>query len=182
MNKTEKLSVIICAALLLFWTPSAHSETEPSYILAKVIHINDGDTITIETDKGKRSRIQLAYIDAPDMDSKTGEAQPFHRESNRALLKLLKGKEVVVLSYGSDKFNRIEGIVYLDRLNVNLELIKRGLAEIYHPVRVNPQKYDKLHVKEFENAEKRAKLAKKGVWGLSDYISPYQFRRRDKNP
>ncbi len=55
----------------------------------KVTKILDGDTIEIKNDQGKNVRVQLAYIDAPDMDPKTGEIQPLHQESLKALRKAI---------------------------------------------------------------------------------------------
>ena len=173
--------IAITAMLLLGLTTfpeAATNSKKPSMIWGKVFSVYDGDTIAIKDDHGREIRIQLAYIDAPDMDSKTGDKQPLHGESMKALAKMVKGKEVIIESTGKDKFNRVEGIVYIDRLNVNMEMVREGMAEIYYPVRVRPGSYIKEYVKLFMKAEKYAKKSGNGVWGLPDYISPYKFRRR----
>ncbi len=151
-----------------------------SFIWGKVTQIYDGDTIAIRDDNGKSFRVQLAYIDAPDEDTKTGEKQPLHRESLNTLSKMIAGKEVIIESTGKDKFNRIQGLIFLDKLNVNLEMVRLGMAEIYHPVRANLNLLGKVYREDFISAEKYAQRAKQGVWALENYVSPYKFRRRNK--
>ena len=35
------------------------------------------------------------------------------------------------VSYGTDRYGRTLGVVYVDGKNVNLEMVKAGLAEVY---------------------------------------------------
>lgn len=153
---------------------------DAKFIWGKVTEIYDGDTIAMTDDKGEFVRVQLAYIDAPDLDIKTGDRQPLYNESLNTLKEMILNKEVIVESLGVDRFGRVEGIVFLDRTNVNLEMTRKGMAEIYYPVRINPGQYSEYYVTRFQAAEKMAKEDRTGVWGQSDYISPYQFRRRSR--
>jgi len=168
------ITVISCATFSF----AEEAAPSPDLIWGTVTQIYDGDTIAIKNDHGKTVRVQLAYIDAPDKDYQTGAVQPFHEESNKTLAKLIKGKEVIIESFGVDKFDRVKGMVFLDKLNVNLEMVLKGMAEVYYPVRANPGKYKKDYVDKFLKAEDLAKKEKSGVWSDPNYISPYQFRRR----
>jgi endonuclease YncB( thermonuclease family) len=40
-------------------------------------------------------------------------------------------KTVEIKGYGLDRYNRIFGVVYYYGMDINLELIKAGLAEVY---------------------------------------------------
>jgi micrococcal nuclease len=64
-------------------------------------------------------------------------------------------------------------VIYLYPKNINLEMVKAGLAEVYRgkpPKGFDPAPY--------RNAEKVAKEAKMGMWSLGDnYISPKEWRR-----
>lgn len=172
--------LFVMVFLLATWTDASSSEQQYIDNLAwgKVTRILDGDTIEIKNDRGQSVRIQLAYIDAPDMDSKTGETQPLHQESMNTLDRIIHDKEVIIESLGVDRFKRIEGIVFLGKLNVNLEMVRKGMAEIYYPVRLKPGDYNQQYVSKFIDAEKLAKKSKAGVWGIENYSSPYKFRRR----
>lgn len=172
-------SSFIVALFLLTGLASAEDNVT-DFIWGKVTAISDGDTIEILTDKNERTRVQLAYIDAPDFDKNSKKAQPFHKESKEALEKLIKGKDVIVEAFKTDKYGRIEGMVFLDKLNVNLEMVRRGFAEIYHPVRKKPQNYKKYYTDQLFEAQRLAKEEKAGIWSNPSYISPYKWRRRKK--
>lgn len=159
-------------------TASCQPEDSQNLILGKVFKVYDGDTIAIKDDNGKETRVQVAYIDAPDMDSKTFEKQPLYVESIKALSDMIFDKEVIIEFFGKDKTGKVEGMIFLEKLNVNVEMVRRGMAEIYEPVRSNPSAYNKEYVKQLFDAENLARNEKLGIWGHHDYISPYQFRRR----
>ncbi|MBF0169837.1 MAG: thermonuclease family protein [Nitrospinae bacterium] len=175
--------LLLIGSLLLLMAPPAlaQEEEEPSleqFVWGKGTSVEDGDTLTIKDDRGKAIRVQLAYLDAPDLDVKSGEAQPLHAESKKKLEELTLGKALIVEKLEVDRFGRILGMVFLDKLNVNLEMLRLGLAEIYFPVRVHPERYNAYYITDFRQTEARAKERKVGIWGRPDYVSPYQFRRR----
>lgn len=152
-------------------------EDSQNLILGKVIKIYDGDTVAIKGDNEKVIRVQIAYIDAPDMDEKTNEKQPFYGESVKALSGMILNKEVIIESLGKQKTGKVEGFVFLEKINVNVEMVLRGMAEIYEPVRSKPSAFKQEYVKQLFDAENTAKSEKLGIWGHPDYISPYKFRR-----
>jgi endonuclease YncB( thermonuclease family) len=172
------IAVAWCGAA--FQPPAASCQPEDSQnlILSKVVKIYDGDTIAIKDDKGKEVRVQVAYIDAPDMDEKTNEKQPIYGEALKALSGMILNKEVIIESFGRDKQGRVEGMIFLEKMNVNVEMVRRGMAEIYEPVRFKPSAFKQEYVKQLFDAENAAKSEKLGIWGHPDYISPYKFRRR----
>ncbi len=174
MAGTLPLMVVALVALFVLSVTPVMAE---DFIWGRVTHVYDGDTVLVEDDKGKSMRVQLAYIDAPDLNTKTGVAQPFYNQAKNELSTLVKDKEVIVESFGVDKFRRVQGIIFLDKINVNLELIRRGLAEIYHPVRTRKKQYNQYYVKILFNAENVAKGEKVNIWGDPSYVSPYDFRR-----
>ena len=40
-------------------------------------------------------------------------------------------RNVGIVSYGTDRYDRTLAVVYVDGKNVNLEMVKTGLAEVY---------------------------------------------------
>jgi micrococcal nuclease len=85
----------------------------------------------------------------------------------------LLNKYVDIDSYGNDRYDRTLGGVYVDGKNVNLEMIKAGLAEVY---RGKPAPgFDNGP---YEKAENEARSAGKGMWSLGDkYVSPRKCRK-----
>ena len=86
---------------------------------------------------------------------------------------MVLNKSVDVRSYGNDRYGRTLGVVFVKEMNVNLEMVKAGLAEAY---RGRPPKG--LDLKPYWDAEAGAKKAGIGMWALGDkYISPKEWRR-----
>ena len=70
-------------------------------------------------------------------------------------------------------YNRILGVIILEGKNINLEMIRAGLAEVYRGE--PPKGFD---LKPFIQAETEAKETQKGMWSLGNkYISPKEWRK-----
>jgi micrococcal nuclease len=140
----------------------------------KVVRVTDGDTIKV-VNNGKASTIRLVGIDAPETSKKKNQpGQPFSRKSTKHLANIVLNKTVEVKSYGAGRYGRTLGVVFVEGNNVNLEMVKAGLAEVY---RGKPA--GGLDLKPYWEAE--AKKAGIGMWSLGDnYISPRKWRRMQK--
>jgi micrococcal nuclease len=92
------------------------------------------------------------------------------------LTKLVLDKTVEIDGYGLDRYSRMLGVVYVGDINVNLEMVKEGLAEVYRgrpPKRFDNEPYLK--------AETAARDARLNMWSLGDkYISPKEWRKMHK--
>jgi len=87
-----------------------------------VVHVADGDTITV-LDAGKvQHKVRLAGIDAPE------KAKPFGQRSRESLEDLVAGRTVIVETHKKDRYGRYVGKVILNSRDVNLEQIRRGMA------------------------------------------------------
>ncbi len=140
----------------------------------KVTRVYDGDTLKAHG-HDIEIKVRLVGIDAPETSKKKGHpGQPYSQQAKKYLVGLILNKTVDIKGYGLDRYNRILGVIYLNNQNVNLEMIKTGLAEVY---RGNPPKG--FDTAPYLEAEKRAREAKKGIWGLGDkYVSPKDWRKR----
>jgi micrococcal nuclease len=148
----------------------------PAIVLAgqfKCTRVTDGDTITVVTD-GQKVTIRLVGIDAPEKShGKHQPGQPFSQTSTKHLASLVLNKPVDIVSYGTDRYGRTLGVVYVEGKNVNLEMVRTGLAEVY---RGRPAKgFDNVPYQEAEDAARRTGA---GMWSLGDkYISPKEWRK-----
>ena len=99
----------------------------------RVVRIADGDTLTILSPAAgttgvspvAQHKIRLYGIDAPEKSQAFGAASKHHLSS------LVFGKDVRVKYKSRDKYGRILGTVYVDGKDVNLEMIRAGLAWHY---------------------------------------------------
>ncbi len=92
---------------------------------ANVTRVIDGDTIVIDGD----THVRLLGINCPE----TGEK--YSKDAKEFLENEILNKKVR-LEFGLDRFDkykRLLAYVYLGSENVNLELIKKGLANFYFP-------------------------------------------------
>jgi micrococcal nuclease len=151
----------------------------PVIVLAgqfKCTRVTGGDTITVVTD-GQKVTIRLVGIDAPENShGKHQPGQSFSQTSTKHLASLVLNNHVDIVSCGTDRYGRTLGVVYVDGKNVNLEMVRIGLAEVY---RGKPAKgFDNEPYQKAEDAARRAGV---GMWSLGDkYISPKEWRRINK--
>ncbi len=130
----------------------------------KVDRVYDGDTVLL--DDGHELR--YIGIDAPET-AKNGEpGDPLSNEATELNKKLVAGKELI-LEFGRerrDSHDRLLAYVYVagakegERILVNAELIRNGLAWVYRHAPNN--KYDDMLLK----LQVEARKAKKGIWKL----------------
>jgi len=143
----------------------------------QVSRVVDGDTIIVKKGDTKLT-IRLVGIDAPEISHKKYEpGQPFSQQSTKHLAGLVLNKVVDIKSHGPDRYGRTLGEVFLDGNNINLEMVKVGLAEVYRGTPAKGQ-----NMEPYWKAEEEARRAGKGMWVLGDkYISPREWRRMQSN-
>ena len=85
-------------------------------------------------------------------------------------------KSVDIKSYGTDQYGRTLGKIYFNGNNINLEMVKAGLAEVY---RGRPSKgFDNG---QYLKAETEARGEKLNMTSLGTrYISPKKYRKIHK--
>ena len=148
----------ILLPLLLLFTLSVQAET----LEGKVVKIADGDTLTLLTPSNQQVKIRLAGIDTPE------RKQPFGKRAKQALAKLAFQKQVLVEVEAKDRYGRTIGVVFVDGLNVNAELVKQGMAWVYRKYTDDKRLY---------TLESEAKQAKRGLWLDENPIPPWEWRR-----
>ena len=103
--------------LMLLLISFAHAEEFD----ARVIAVMDGDTVMVLRD-GKKIKVRLANIDAPEKD------QPYGEAATRALSALVLDQRVEVTTVAIDAYGRTIAQIQLSDVQVNTELVRRGLA------------------------------------------------------
>jgi len=133
----------------------------------KVIHVADGDTITILDSTNQQLKIRLTGIDAPE------KAQDFGQRSKEHLSGLVQGQQVVIETSKKDKYGRHVGHVLLNGQDVNLEQLRAGLAWYY-------RQYERELTPELQQSysmtEAEAKDARVGLWSDAQPLPPWQWR------
>jgi hypothetical protein len=120
--------------------------------------------------------VLLAGIDAPEISSPSQEpGQPYAQAAKRYLERLILNKAVEIKGYGIAPYpyNQLIGEVYVGTENINISMLKKGLAEV--SVGEPPMGLD---MAPYLEAEKEAKKSGQGMWSLGDgYVSPSEWRK-----
>ena len=150
-------------------------------VTGTVTKVSDGDTIHVTTPERTKLKVRLYGLDAPEtpkINQRTGRinkpGQPYGEESWKVLEGKIMGKQVRLEILDIDKYRRMVGMIYLGDRNINLEMISEGYAEAYLEYLKPPYR------SEFIEAEREARIAKKGIWALLEYERPKDFRNRLK--
>lgn len=132
-------------------------------ITGKVVKVTDDDTITVLTADNVQVKVRLDGIDASE------SKQAYGQKSKENLSDLYAGKNASVQDKGQDRYKRALGVVMCEGINVNEKQVTDGYAWAY-------VKYSK----EYIEAEKEAKDAKKGLWQDKNPIAPWDYRTKKK--
>ena len=129
----------------------------------KVVGVADGDTITVLRDKHPE-KIRFYGIDCPE------KRQSFGKKAKQFTSQLVFGKLVDVEPVAIDRYGRTVAFVQVESVLVNEELIKEGLGWVYI-------RYCKLPLcAEWENLQLAAQAQKRGLWGSSGEVPPWEYR------
>ena len=153
----KMLLIVFCYGLLSsFLSASIH--------VGRVVGVYDGDTVTVLEDEKRQLKVRLAEIDTPEL------AQPYGRQAKMALSDLVFGKTVTVNVQDRDRYGRYVAHLYVDTMDVNAEMLRRGAAWVYRQYATDPQLYV---------LETQAKKERQGLWGLSEAerVAPWEWRR-----
>ncbi len=131
-----------------------------------VIKVSDGDTLTVLDAQHAQHRIRLNGIDAPESH------QAFGQRARQALDQLVYRKNVLVLFESRDRYGRILGEVRVGDLNVNLEMVRLGMA--WHYAHYAPKRLD------LAQAQAQARSARLGLWADKHPVPPWEYRSRKR--
>lgn len=128
----------------------------------RVEAVNDGDTVTCLDTKGRRVRIRMQNIDAPELDQPGGGA------ARAALVAKLSGGRVRVEGDARDQHGRLLGTLLIDDRDVNREMVADGWAWAFTGF---------VDDEELIAAESAARRARRGLWADPRPLPPSQWRQ-----
>lgn len=150
-------------------TEKIDEQSEPTassskFLTGKIIKVSDGDTVTLEDNKGKKRRVRLNGIDCPEI------GQEYGTEAAKYVRNIALNKYANVEIIGKDQYDRILGVLHIDGVNVNEALLKNGLAWVY--------KYN--GDERYNSLVGEAKALKMNIWSNPNSIDPYTWRKQNK--
>jgi endonuclease YncB( thermonuclease family) len=134
--------------------------------------------LVVSPDRGQ-IEARLLGVDLPEPPrvgsvGVTIQGQPFGPQAAAYVRELLLGRQVQLDTYGKDRVGRLLSVVWLGEINVNLTLVKEGLAWVDPSLTITNVRAA------LEVAERQAQVGKYGLWALPDPESPWEYRKRYK--
>ncbi|PSJ59977.1 nuclease [Mesorhizobium ephedrae] len=126
--------------------------------LSGAVVVNDGDTITVGTEK-----IRLRGIDAPEFTQscmRDGKSYPCGRQARQRLRTLIGNQPVACSGWQRDKFGRLLGTCSAGSTELNRTLVEEGWAVAFG---------------DFEDEELSARRAGRGLWA-GEFDRPRHWR------
>ncbi|MDO5058927.1 MAG: thermonuclease family protein [Neisseria sp.] len=152
--------------------PSRTAAPAAKQYRGRVVSVADGDTVRIADTDGRKHKIRLAYIDAPESNQAHGAA------SREALSRLVMQKNVEVRVFESDQYGREVAQITLNGRDINLSQIQNGHA--WHYVSIAKKKQNKNAFGDYAAAESQARRSRAGLWQNSSPTPPWTFRKQQR--
>ena len=147
-----------------------------SEFIARVIHVDDGDTLVAMPSNGQKVKVRLANVDAPEADhGRCKPGQPFAEKSTQTLKRLVHGNTVKFTCSTLDRYDRHICDVRIGETTASRELARQGMAW------ANRARPSYLRDDGVADAERDARSAGRGLWAVSGAVAPWQWRREEWN-
>lgn len=128
----------------------------------RVIRVADGDTITVLDSLNQQHRVRLHGIDSPE------KGQDFYQVARQFSNSFCFQQWVRVEVLDYDRYQRAIGKIYVGEQELNLALLKSGLA--WHYLQFDCSE-------SYAAAEAEAQLYQRGLWANPTRIAPWEFRK-----
>jgi endonuclease YncB( thermonuclease family) len=143
---------------------------------AVVVDAVKGDRATVDTEDNQKVTVHLAGIDAPELPlDRFYKGQPFAEASREYLARLVKDKAVNMDVLGNDPDEQPLVLLSFNNELINAKMVEAGLAEAASET-FSPIPARQRHA--IENAQLKAKEERLGIWTLTNYVRPVEFRIR----
>ncbi|MEK9727935.1 MAG: thermonuclease family protein [Candidatus Margulisiibacteriota bacterium] len=131
-----------------------------------VTRVVDGDNNHFKDYKGKKKKVRLWGIDAPELTQRDGA------KSGRFLSILISGSYVTLNVIETDRYGRWVAQVF-DEQNryLNEEMVRLGLAWVY-------DSYVGDQVPEWFEYQRQAQAKQIGLWRIKSPVPPWEYRRK----
>ena len=161
----------IAAAWLVLVLPLLLTPAWAETLEGHVIHVADGDTITVLDAKHQQLRVRLDGIDARNGGRRSPSGQP------STSLSLFGGRSSPSSGTKKDRYGRLVGNVCVKGMDVGLEQLRAGLA--WHYKRFEREQTPENRSR-YAKAETMARAARAGLWQDKEALPPWEWRARQR--
>ncbi|VEE07573.1 thermonuclease family protein [Neisseria animalis] len=141
----------------------------PKTYSGRITRVSDGDTIQVTDADGRKHKIRMAYIDAPELQ------QSYGTRSRDNLKTFAEGAKVKVRVFDIDRYQREVAQVSKGSVDLNLMQIRDGAAWHYESYAKKQQ--SKTAYTDYAAAQKTAQKQRLGLWRSKNPQAPWEYRR-----
>ncbi len=153
--------------LLVTLLPLGAGAGEPWTLTGRIVHVQDGDSITLLDTQSRQHKIRLDGIDAPEL------GQAFGKAARRQLQDASLRREAEAHCHKTDRYDREVCRVTVDGADVGLHQIDSGMAWMFRRyVRELPPTTRRT----YDTSEAQARELKRGLWSEPNPQPPWDWR------
>jgi endonuclease YncB( thermonuclease family) len=178
-DRSRVWRALTLTALVLAWIWPAHAETDPTEarLWGTVRMVQYGVHLTVVSPDLGPMQVKLLGVELPEPPrpgtaGEVGEGQPFGKQAFAYLRDLALERQVHLVTYGKDRMGRLLSVVWLGDINLNVALVKEGLAWVDSSLTITAARAA------LDVAERQARVGKYGLWALPNPEPPWDYRRR----
>lgn len=148
---------------------------QPFNLEGFLVSVVDGDTIELRRGN-KRIAVRLAGIDTPETAKTNVTGQPGAQSALVHLQQLVsqnRSKLQLWIVPGQSTHNRMVGVLVIGKMNVNLEMVRRGLASTYYP----SEGLEGVNFRKMQAAERRSFKNRVGLFRDPEFRSAYLMNK-----
>ena len=140
--------------------------------------VQSGTQLTVVSPDRGLMQVKLLGVELPEpprpgSGGQAEEGQLFGSQAVDYLRDLVLEKQVQLTTYGKDRVGRLLSVVWLGDINVNVTLVKEGLAWADPSVTISAVRAA------LDVAERQARVGKYGLWAFPNPEPPWEYRRRN---
>ena len=170
LPKNTFLTVLLVCALMQ--AQSINAAPPPTIgVEGAVVRVVDGDTLVFLSAAGRQMTLRLAGIDAPE------KGMPYGDLARKRLISLLDAEVVAAHTTKTDRYGRTVATVFSQGVDVNLALIKEGMAWHYKKYAREQTPGD---ANTYARTESEARAKRVGLWQDESPVPPWLYRKCHK--
>lgn len=155
--------------------PPAPGQAAAIEFEARVVHVADGDTVTLLTRENRQLRVRLASIDAPESGRSSGErgriGQPHAQQAKAALSLMIKGRAVRARCFDVDLYQRQVCELEGPQGDVGSAMVEAGLAWANTAASGRYLRDPRL-----VQLQEAARASGRGLWSDTEPVAPWIWR------
>lgn len=156
--------------ILLLWVLLSTHYVLAETCYTQVLSIKDGDTIKAYC-QNQEVAIRLAAIDTPE------KKQAYGKDAKNYLESLVRDKTLTIQIIDKDRYGRLVGNIFIDKMYVNAQMVKAGYAWVYDAYKKTAAKGQLNNMLLFQKQAKRSKI---GLWADEKPEAPWIYRKDAK--